>query len=175
MNPSVLTEEAQTKLKEVAYGILHNEHDAEDALQEVMLQLYSNHEADFLSEVQIPYLVTCVRNRAINMLRDMKNRREVYPEIIPQKYTSDILLDQSSTGYNSTPEKELVQKQKLDDGLLALSDLPEAVREVFIMKEAVGYTSKEISEHLGVPVDTVKDRLKKARRSMKESAEKSNG
>ncbi len=165
MNQAILTYSSQKKLKGVAFSILRNTHDAEDVVQEVMLSLYSN--PKILDDLEMPYVIACVRNHAINMLRTLRNRREVRPREAQEVDESDTEFH-THTGYNSTPEKELIQGQELTRGLQALGELPQGVKDVFILKEAVGYTCKEISQHLDVSYDTVKDRLKKARRSIGE-------
>jgi RNA polymerase sigma-70 factor, ECF subfamily len=50
-----------------------------------------------------------------------------------------------------------------------LSELPQARREVLVLKHALGYTTEEIAELTDKPVGTVKDRLVAARKQLRRS------
>ena len=61
------------------------------------------------------------------------------------------------------PEQLLDQRrarQQLDS---ILADLPDALREPFVMFEIEGFGQREIAEALGIPAGTVASRLRRAR------------
>ena len=110
----------------VANEILHNSHDAEDAVQQAFISIAKNMKN--ISEVECPktkgYIVTIVENKAIDLLRAKARRgeMELNEEIIglPIEYTGD-------------------------NGLAAcMLKLSARYREVILLKFEQGYSTKEI-------------------------------
>lgn len=95
------------------------------------------------------YLITVARNRCLNQLRE-KNR--------------DVPLDDhSELQYEFRPElsdiSEFLQK--------ALLRIPEQYRESFILFEIEGYSYNEIAQYSGVERSVVKNRIYRAKQSLK--------
>lgn len=62
-----------------------------------------------------------------------------------------------------TPEDSLGQKEQRDVLIQLLDGLPEEMRTVFVLFEIEGQSTSEIAELLGVPMNTVSSRLRRAR------------
>jgi RNA polymerase sigma-70 factor (ECF subfamily) len=65
-------------------------------------------------------------------------------------------------------EAKLVEREEGERVRRALEALPEAYREVLVMREIEGLSYKEIAEVLGVPMGTVMSSLSRARQKMRE-------
>ncbi|MDP3581912.1 MAG: sigma-70 family RNA polymerase sigma factor, partial [Ignavibacteria bacterium] len=60
------------------------------------------------------------------------------------------------------PDDEVIREAFWEEVELALDELPENQREVFVLNEFEGYSFKEISEMLAVPVNTLISRKRYA-------------
>lgn len=143
-------------LHAVAYGILKDDRDAEDAVQHAFLKIVENiskiEEVDCLKTKG--YIVTIVRNRAIDMYR----RKKSHPNI----------------PYNEESVGSAVEY----DGGNALAGcilkLPQRQRDIIILKYHYGYTLKEIAKMLGITYSnalSIEQRAKKKLRTLCEEAE----
>jgi RNA polymerase sigma-70 factor (ECF subfamily) len=65
------------------------------------------------------------------------------------------------------PEQELLAKEMSGWLEAAVVALPDAFREVFVMRDVEGLSTLETAECLGLNEDTVKTRLHRARRQMR--------
>jgi len=134
---AILAERYRVKAMRVAYGIVHDRTDTEDAVQNAFIRIYRNlgKGRRFNS-----WLYRIVVNESIRLLRA---RRETSEEVEPA-----VSLD--------VDRIMLVRK--------CLASLPETYRTVLALRglEELDYT--EIAEILGLPVGTVRSRLHEARR-----------
>lgn len=64
---------------------------------------------------------------------------------------------------------DIDQQERLDHLRQAIEALPDKIRRAFIAAVLDGYTYKEISEMLSVPVGTIAHRIYKARRSLRKT------
>ena len=116
----------------VAYRILQNPHDAEDAVHHAFLKIIEN--IAKIGETDCPktkgYIVTIVENRAIDLYR----RKKAHP----------------SVPYNEETVGSVVEYE--GDNLLAgcILKLPPRQRDVIILKYRHGYELKEIAKMLGI-------------------------
>ncbi|MCK5322948.1 MAG: sigma-70 family RNA polymerase sigma factor [Desulfobulbaceae bacterium] len=68
---------------------------------------------------------------------------------------------------NDSPEKRIEQEDRSRIVRTAIAAMPEAEKEVLIMRDLQEMTYEEISEVLGVPLGTVKSKLNRARNALK--------
>lgn len=131
----------------VALRVLHNEHAAEDVVQEVFLQLWRNPAAfDDRRGRLAPWLAVIARHKAVDLLR----RRRF--EAVPQE--------------NSLP-REAVANDKHPDCVAdaekakaLMARLPVEQRQVLELAFLDGLTHVEIAARLGEPLGTVKSRIR---------------
>ena len=74
----------------------------------------------------------------------------------------------ASTACNGT-DGDIDQREQLEHLRQAIEALPDKIRRAFIAAVLDGYTYKEISEILSVPVGTIAHRIYKARRSLRKT------
>lgn len=129
------------------------DHDPEDVLSDVVLNLLER--ADLLTEIEnvTAYLFTALGHRIIDLFR--RNRESPMPE-----------QDDSQAPENT--EQQLILKQ-------ALSLLSTAERAVWLAIELDGFTFQELAERWGEPIGTLLSRKSRATKSLRRVLEGASG
>lgn len=125
--------------------MLKEEHAAQEVLQESLIKVWKKgHQYDPSKAKLFTWLLRIVRNRAIDYLRAQKSR-------------SDAKIQMT----NSTVYKEKVElKPEHLDVADHLERLERKYRDVLSALFFKGMTQAEVSDQLGIPLGTVKTRLK---------------
>jgi RNA polymerase sigma-70 factor (ECF subfamily) len=139
--------------------------DAEDVLQEVFLQVWNRAaDYDFQRASPLAWLIVVARSRALDQLRRRKARG--VPTDDAQRVTED------------DPGLPLEQREARQVVLAALARLPDEQRQALELAFYRGLTHEEISQRLGLPLGTVKSRIRlgmgRLRTSLKPLSEVSN-
>ena len=134
-----LLHESASDLYRIAYGILGNSSDSENAVSETVYRTYKNRRK--IREPQ--YLKTWMVRVLINVSRDMLKKSRQYIE-----------FDES---YMIEPPKE--EFNYVHD---YVDKLPTELRELIVLKYIMEYTYKEISEIKQQPQSTLKSKVIKA-------------
>lgn len=135
------------RLKSIAYQILGNRHDAEDAVQETFLKLYRGVEAFHAQSSIGTWLCRILINACYDVAR--KRKREADPEA----------AEKAPGAKNQLP-----LKVALDD---ALRRIHPRHRMVFLLFEVEGLKHAEIAAILEVPEGTSKAWLFEAKKELK--------
>ena len=142
----------------VAYGILHNSHDAEDAVHQAFLSIANNFKK--ISSIPYqelkPYLVIIVRNTSINIYNKNKRHAEHTAEL------SDELASIEVDFFESFAYEELLR---------TISKFSLKHRDILYLHYVNGFSTKEISQILNISVDTVWKRIERAKKQLKELLE----
>lgn len=136
----------------IAYRITGSAYDADDVLQDVFLALpdaLRTYEGTGSLEGWIKGIAV---RRSLMALRKEKHRREV---------------PLSKTAYSPGPSgpEPVVDRVALER---ALSDLPDSLRVVFVLKEIEGYSHDEIGDMLGIGNSASTTKLHRARKVLRE-------
>lgn len=159
------------RLYRIARGIVRNDADAEDVVQEAYVRAFI-HLGDFRGDSSLAtWLSRITINEALGRLRRKRARPEVQVEE-PQLDAQIIPFPQTAI---DDPEKTMAQRQILQLVEQATDNLPENFRLVFITRVIEGMSVEETSEILGIPPETVKTRLHRARRLVREQLDKQIG
>lgn len=140
------------RMKSLAFNMLGNVSDAEDAVQEAFLRAY-RHRQSFRGEAG---LWTWFYRILLNTCHDIGRQRVARPsheELVPE-----------AESYPPSPAGDHPMRMALQR---ALSGLSSAYREVFLLYEVEGYKHREIAEMLEIPEGTSKHRLFEAKRQLK--------
>lgn len=108
-----------------------------------------------------PWLYRLARNAAVDAGRDLTRRRSrsgAFPE--------------EPVAPASSPDQGVVRDERHADVLAAVAALPALYREPFVLRHLNDWSYRDISEAMGMPVDTVETRLVRARRFLRESLKK---
>jgi len=134
----------------IAYGILHNVYDAEDAV----------HHA-FVSIAKHIKTVRCENENELKAFVALIVERKAYDMIDKNKKYVPMDIDDTTYGY----EIPLPGDSGLGD---ALAKLPARYREVILLRYAKGYTTKEIAKLFDIKQDSVQKLLKRAKEKLAE-------
>ena len=147
----------------VLMRILNNREEAEDVLQEVFLQVWRR-AADFDENRGRPFtwLVTLARSRGIDRLRSLASRERV--AMAGANEASDEVSDAAS---------DAIRSEQIGVVNSALADLPEEQSRPLMLAYFDGLTQSEIATKLGVPLGTVKTRMRTAMIKLRETFGKS--
>jgi RNA polymerase sigma-70 factor, ECF subfamily len=138
----------------VAVRILGDPGRAEDVVQDAFLKLWRG-AARFDSRRGSlrTWVITAVRNRSIDYLRGRSAHERLEREIPP---------DTVATGAGSDPWREVSVSIERDLVKDALACLPAEQRQAVELAYFGGYSHREIAEMIGVPLSTVKSRMRLA-------------
>jgi RNA polymerase sigma-70 factor (ECF subfamily) len=147
------------------FHITRNWHDAEDALQDAMLRAFF-HLKDFQEKASFSTWVTRIAiNSALMMLRKKRVCQEIPFEGIDGSGENYEPREPRSPAED--PETRLARKEReelLNDAILRL---PQVLREVVELRQARGYSTREIAQALRITVPAVKSRLTRARSALR--------
>ncbi|MBN2375283.1 MAG: sigma-70 family RNA polymerase sigma factor [Sedimentisphaerales bacterium] len=134
---------------------------AEDVFQETFLQVHISAESFQSSRRFRPWLYTIASNKARDLLRSRARRPTVQLTASDDNDDPGQLLD-SLLRDNATPQQILEKKQQREIVHQAVAQMPEHLREILVLAYFKYLSYKELSEHLDVPLGTVKSRLHSA-------------
>lgn len=137
--------------------------EAEDILQEVFYELVEAYRMMKPVEQVTAWLFRVARNRIIDLFR--RKKRE-HTRIEPSASISDdresLQLDELLPSSDAGPEASYIRSVLAEELDLALDELPQEQREVFVAHELMGYSFQEIAAQTGVGVNTLLSRKRYA-------------
>ena len=142
----------------LAWWLLRNKQDAEDAVQEAFLRAFRFF-GDFWGGNGRAWLLKIVRNICYTWLQ--QNRTQ------PSKVEFDEEFFVSGLS-ELNPELNLLRNDKRKQLSMALEALSPHFREVLVLRELEGLSYKQISEVAEIPFGTVMSRLSRARGELRE-------
>ena len=135
--------------------------DVEDILQEVFYELVEANRLLMPIEHVTAWLFRVARNRITDLFR--KRKPERFSEAAVEDKEGDLLqIEDLLPSPAAGPEAAYARKVLLDELEVALRELPEEQREVFIGHELEGRSFKEMSAEAGVSVNTLLSRKRYA-------------
>lgn len=141
-----------------AYRLTGNTDDAADLVQEVLLRVRQG-----LRQYQPGsfegWLWRITRNAFVDELR-RRRRRPTVP--LPED------LDRLDLGWSPPPDEVLASIRFDEDIQKSLLDLPFEFREAVIMCDVIGLSYEEISQAVSAPIGTVRSRIHRGRRMLRE-------
>ena len=150
-----------------ARAILHDDAEAEDALQEAYIKAYGAM-GSFRGDAKVStWLARIVANEALQRLRKQNRRNAIVP-----LHSSDAIeeINEIPEGSMSkTPERaaERAEVRRLLEK--RIDALPDAYRPVFVLRAVEELSVEEVAEVLHVPAATVRTRFFRARSLLRES------
>ena len=139
-----------------ALALTRNADEAEDLVQETTLRALRGFESFRADGPVRAWLLTILRNLFINSYRTrIRAPRSVSLDALENP---DPIIP-SEPG----PERQVFSRLENEALGLAVANLPTDYREVLILSDMRGMTYQEISDHLELPIGTVRSRLSRAR------------
>lgn len=131
--------------------------DAEDAVQEIFLEIWQNAgRYDSAKSKEITFIAMIARRRLIDRLRKVYRSRQM-----------ESLDDIFETPY-SNAESEIYTHLQAKQALRAMKNLRVEQREAIFLNIYEGMTHTEIAERTGVPLGTVKTRIRRGFKQVRE-------
>lgn len=156
------------RLYRIARSILRNDSEAEDAVQEGYLRAFTHLDGFRGESTLATWLSRIVINEALGRLR--VRRPTADPASVEARGPEAEIIQFPHTA-RADPEKTMAQRELLQLVEQATDNLPEAFRTVFITRVIEGMSVEETAEALGLHPKTVKTRLHRARRLVREQLE----
>ena len=141
----------------LARFLVHNQHDAEDVVQEASLRAFRFFE-NFRGENSRAWFLKIVRNVCFTALR--KNRPEEMNLVFDEElHSTETATPDAGVALDRRQDRQTVRA--------AIEQLPPEFREAITLRELEGASYKEIADIAGVPIGTVMSRLARARSQLR--------
>ena len=161
------------RLYRLARGILRNDGEAEDVVQETYVRAFT-HLDDFRGDSRLStWLARIAMNEALGRLR--RQRPVVEWTSLPPGTLEAQIIQFPHSAQSEDPEKSMAQREIQHVVEHAIDELPAAFRIVFITRVIEGMNVEETAEILGLKPETVKTRLHRARAMLRDNVEKKIG
>jgi RNA polymerase sigma-70 factor (ECF subfamily) len=163
---SAIMQRGNQRLFRLARAILKDDAEAEDVVQEAYVRAFAGMAA-FRGDCNIfTWLSRITINEANGRLRKRRHLVAVDQLDAPRDGGARVIM---LPGVEATPEADAARKQIRRLIELAVDELPENFRLVFVLRDIQECTVAETADCLGVREETVKSRLHRARRMLRAS------
>ena len=148
----------------IALHIVRNKDDAEEVVSDVFVRLWNS--ADRLKEIRSEkaYLIKAVHNASLNYIEH--NRKYGLTESLNARDHNILAWD------SDYPLGQYYEKELLDIIDNCIEKLPDSCREIFLLSRDKDLKYNEISDKLGISVNTVKAQMKIALARLHEKVSK---
>lgn len=139
----------QLRMLHIALGILKNQEDAEDAVQETLLKIARTIKSVPTDNEKLlnAYVYTAIRNTSLTILNAKENRKQT------------VELDSVSISGGADPFEVMAQMESYATLQSLIRALPDQYREVLMLRYAVGLKPKQIAILLDRKVTTVQQQV----------------
>ncbi len=149
-------------LRTVISRVVHNDHDVDDLLQEIFIELWNRAASyDEAKGKALGWMVTLARRRAIDKVR----RRQAYARAEERLRLEKEQEPLPARSHQTEDEANAADRAEIFQRLL--TTLPEAQREALHLAFYCGLSQREIAAKTGIPLGTIKTRLELAVRKMR--------
>jgi RNA polymerase sigma-70 factor (ECF subfamily) len=161
------------RLYRIARGILRNDSEAEDVVQETYVRAFTHLESFRGDSSLATWLTRIAMNEAMGRLR--RERPSVEWSTLPPGTLEAQIIQFPLSGSAENPEKAMAQREIQHVVEHAIDELPDTFRIVFITRVIEGMNVEETADILGLKPETVKTRLHRARAMLRDNVEKKIG
>ena len=145
-----------SRLREFIRWRVADRRDAEDILQDVFYELVEANRLLMPIDHVTGWLFRVARNRIIDLFR--KKTPENFSDTVAANEDEWLQLVELLPSPEGGPEAQYARNVLLDELELALDELPDEQREVFVWHELEGRSFKEIAAETGASVNTLLSR-----------------
>ncbi len=161
------------RLYRIARGILRNDAEAEDVVQETYVRAFTHLDSFRGNSSLSTWLARIAMNEALGRLR--RQRPSVDLDTLAPGVVEAQIIQFPLSAASEDPEKSMAQREIQQVVEHAIDELPEAFRIVFITRVIEGMNVEETAEILGLKPETVKTRLHRARTMLRDNVERKIG
>jgi len=149
--------------------IVRDRGEAEDILQETFVRVWNRAEIyDARIGGPLPWIVRVARNRALDRLRARKVRASVDA---PAPATETVAVEPAPDTAIQNPEAAVLEAERRLRLTDALAGLPVEQRRLIEAAFFEGYTHTELAQRFGLPLGTVKTRIRAGMIAMRQGLE----
>lgn len=161
-----LIEQYADTVYRVAYRLLQNPQDAEDALQETFLTVYLS-VSQFRGDAKLnSWLYRIVTNKALDILRKRQRKSEAATQALDD--LGEAMLEQIPDRQAVLPE-DWVERQDIHEIIeQGLASLSPRLRTAFVLFELEGLSMQETAQVLNISPSTAKVRVHRARQALRD-------
>ncbi len=145
------------RLFRFSYNLLKSKEDAENIVQDVFLNLWANrHKIEKGTSLKY-YIYTIAYHASINIIRKKLKESDYLEHLMSLQEPLEEAVDLQ------------VEFRELDEKLKSIIDaLPDRQKEVYILHRVERLKYSEISERLGISVNTIENHMSRALRTIRE-------
>ncbi|MDQ3292130.1 MAG: RNA polymerase sigma factor [Bacteroidota bacterium] len=144
------------KLFRLAKTMLRHHEEAEDALQEVFLKLWTNqHKLEACNSVEA-FAMTVTKNLCLDKLKAKTPR-----------HLADVTEMELESGY-TTPQQSYELSNSAEVMRQLVDQLPEQQKLILHLRDVEGYSFEEIEQITQLPMNTIRVTLSRARKLVRE-------
>ncbi|MGU3470844.1 RNA polymerase sigma factor SigW [Paenibacillus sp. D51F] len=158
----------QDKLYHLAYRMLYNRQEAEDAVQETFLRVFRNMERYDESMKFSTWIYRITTNLAIDRLRRRKPGFSLDAEVPEHDGLDGYSMFASE---DASPEDEVLLSETQRIIRTAIDTLPPKYKSVMVLRYLEDLSLQEISDVLDMPVTTIKTRVHRGREFLRKKLE----
>jgi RNA polymerase sigma-70 factor (ECF subfamily) len=152
----------QAKVYTFAFAFTGSPDVAQDLAQDALVKVYRSLGSFRFQSAFSTWLYSIVKNTYLDAVKSRAGRERALEEPLTEREVSD--LQEAANA-----EERLLAKESRHALLRALRQVPVAYRTVVALADVQGLGYEEIAGALGVPVGTVKSRLKRGRDALKDA------
>jgi RNA polymerase sigma-70 factor (ECF subfamily) len=156
-------------LYRIARSVLSDDHEAEDVVQESYIRAFTGLRGFRGAASLRTWLTRIVLNEAIRRRRRRRSMVDLDALHAAQERTRRPLHAPSLTARDTDPERAAAHSQIRKMLEKAIDNLPVAFRVVFVMRDVEEISTGNTAKLLGIREETVKTRLHRARRMLRDS------
>ncbi len=166
-----LTQRYNQRLYRIAWGILRNGADSEEAVQDAWIKAFTAGAPFDGRASYATWLARIAINEALERRRAAERRaRLLEGQGITEMAEYRARLADGPVSHAS-PEESAARAEIAQRLQRAVARLPEAYRTVFVLRDVEGLSIEEAASAMGVPVQIIKTRLFRARRRLQQILE----
>jgi RNA polymerase sigma-70 factor (ECF subfamily) len=136
-------------------NVLNDHHDAEDVMQEVLVQIWNKaHLYEPRKGKPLTWITTMARNRAIDKIRSKQRRSRLNDDFESESRTEQPEFEESSSDQCEVRERNRIVRS-------AVAKLTDDQKEAIQLAYFSGLTQAEVAEKLNEPLGTVKARIRR--------------
>lgn len=147
----------------ICYRMFNNAEDAKDISQEVFLKVYKNMERAIGKGSFKSWICTVTNNACIDQLRKTKKTISLDAPV-----NDDEKLKREVVDSDPLPEEKLINSEKKEVIQRAIDKLPPDYKSIIILRDVNNLSYDEISEILEINIGTVKSRISRSRKKLKD-------
>lgn len=164
-----IVEKYQSMIYNLSYRMLGNPDDAQEASQEVFIRIYKSINKFKFDSKFSTWVYRITNNYCLDLIRKNKNDT-VYIEKEIQTEDGNIQRELPDEGISV--ENSVIRSEKIELVRKAILKLPSEYRAVVVLRDLEGESYSDIANVLSLPEGTVKSRINRGRRELKNILER---